>query len=606
MSERFVRLNTLPCLYAEKSPVLIEAGALLKDNSSGRVLAQLKFKNLSDKIINCLTVKINTYDSADRLLETNIVYQYLDIQAVKYSEFGSKVPIYLNDSSARSFKIGIKEAIFNDKSVLDLSEKIFESVPRQELIANKFKEPEVLKQYKIETCSDNQYVPERYKDLYRCSCGCISKEEICPFCGSDFHKIAGLLNVENLTEKKNERLRKEAILAKQRRIKEAELSEQRRKEIEKNKRIIKKAVKLTTILIIILPVLILLCMSIYKNINYQRAKKCLNENNAFEAIGILIKTNDIKDSADLMRKNCQLFSDSTTVSADGCHTVGLKSDGTVIATNYTHNSEYFDYGHGQCNVQGWKDIVAVSAGSYHTVGLKSDGTVVATNYTGEYYGGQCDVQDWTDIVAISAGSYNTVGLKSDGTVVATNYVGDNKYYYGQCDVRNWTDIVAISAGCDHTVGLKSDGTVVTTGNNIKGQCNVQAWTDIVAISAGNYHTVGLKSDGTVIATGSNVCGRCDVQDWTDIVAVSAGGGHTVGLKSDGTVIATNYTYDRKYYDGQCDVQNWTNIVAVSAGSMHTVGLKSDGTVVTTNYVGDSMHYYGQCDVQDWKNIKVIK
>ena len=575
MSERFVRLNTLPCLYAEESPVLIEAGALLKDNSSGRVLAQLKFKNLSDKIINCLTVKINTYDSADRLLEANIVYQYLDIRAAKYCEFGPNVPIYLKDSSVRSFKISIKEVIFDDKSVLDLSEKIFESVPRQELLVNKIKNPEVLKQYKIETCSDNQYVPERYKDLYRCSCGFISKEEICPFCGSDFHKIADLLNVENLTEKKNERLHKEAILAEQRRIKEAELAEQRRKEIERNKRIIKKAVKLTAILIIILS-LILIGIAAYKNfnyhreqnINYQRAQKCLNENNAFEAMGILIKTNDIKDSADLMRKNCQLFSDSTTVSAGNFHTVGLKSDGTVVATNYTDDSKYY---RGQCDVQNWTDIVAISAGSFHTVGLKSDGTVVATNYVGDskYYRGQCDVQDWTDIVAISAGSSHTVGLKSDGTVVATNYTGDSKYYSGQCDVQNWKDIVAISAGSFYTVGLKSDGTVVAT----------------------NY--VGDSKDYR---------GQCDVQDWTNIVAISAGSSHTVGLKSNGTVIATNYT--GKYYDGQCDVQNWTDIVAISAGSFYTVGLKSDGTVVATNYTGKD--YRGQCDVQDWENIKVIK
>ena len=435
MSERFVRLNTLPCLYAEKSPVLIEAGALLKDNSSGRVLAQLKFKNLSDKIINCLTVKINTYDSADRLLETNIVYQYLDIRAARYCEFGSNIPIYLKDSSVRSFKISIKEVIFDDKSVLDLSEKIFESVPRQELLVNKIKNPEVLKQYKIETCSDNQYVPERYKDLYRCSCGFISKEEICPFCGSDFHKIADLLNVENLTEKKNERLRKEAILAEQRRIKEAELAEQRRKEIERNKRIIKriikKAVKITAILIIIL-ILILLCIAAYRNINYQRAQKCLNENNAFEAMGILIKTNDIKDSADLMRKNCQLFSDSTTVSAGNMYTVGIKSDGTVVAVGENNGN--------RCSVTGWKDIVAISAGNNHTVGLRKDGTVIAAG-DNEY--GQCNVQDWNNIVAISAGTNHTVGLKSDGTVVATNYVGDSKYYYGQCNVQDWKNIKII-------------------------------------------------------------------------------------------------------------------------------------------------------------------
>ena len=69
-----------------------------------------------------------------------------------------------------------------------------------------------------------------------------------------------------------------------------------------------------------------------------------------------------------------------------------------------------------------------AAGSY-TVGVKADGTVVAT---GDNKYGQCDVDKWTDIVAVDAGGYYTVGLKSDGTVVAT---GDNEY--GQCDVFGW-------------------------------------------------------------------------------------------------------------------------------------------------------------------------
>ena len=46
-------------------------------------------------------------------------------------------------------------------------------------------------------------------------------------------------------------------------------------------------------------------------------------------------------------------------------------------------------------------IVAVSAGLYHTVGLTSDGTVVAV---GDNDDNQCDVSDWTDIVAVSAGA----------------------------------------------------------------------------------------------------------------------------------------------------------------------------------------------------------
>ena len=74
----------------------------------------------------------------------------------------------------------------------------------------------------------------------------------------------------------------------------------------------------------------------------------------------------------------------------------------------------------------------MSAGSTHTVGLKSDGTVVAVG-NNDY--GQCNVSDWTDIVALSAGSKYTIGLKSDGTVVAA---GNNDS--GQCDVSGWTDI----------------------------------------------------------------------------------------------------------------------------------------------------------------------
>lgn len=52
-----------------------------------------------------------------------------------------------------------------------------------------------------------------------------------------------------------------------------------------------------------------------------------------------------------------------------------------------------DY-NGECDVSDWKDIVGISAGKYHTVGLKSDGTVVAV---GENDDGQCNVSKWENI-----------------------------------------------------------------------------------------------------------------------------------------------------------------------------------------------------------------
>ena len=42
----------------------------------------------------------------------------------------------------------------------------------------------------------------------------------------------------------------------------------------------------------------------------------------------------------------------------------------------------------QLNVRNWTDIVSISAGDSHTVGVKKDGTVVAT---GRDDNGQCNV-----------------------------------------------------------------------------------------------------------------------------------------------------------------------------------------------------------------------
>lgn len=185
----------------------------------------------------------------------------------------------------------------------------------------------------------------------------------------------------------------------------------------------------------------------------------------------------------------------------GEYVVMLFTDGTVYSE---HNSDGFDF-------SGWNDIADISAAADHTVGLKSDRTVVATGRPGneEMY----NVSDWTDIVEVAAGCGFTVGLKSDGTVIG---VGDN--LYGQLDFSDWKDIIAVAVsdnnnGGVHTLGLKSDGTVVATGDNKEGQCDVSGWSDIVAIDCGSKHSVGLKSDGTVVATGYNYNEQCNVSDW---------------------------------------------------------------------------------------------
>ena len=313
-----------------------------------------------------------------------------------------------------------------------------------------------------------------------------------------------------------------------------------------------------------------------KELQYQKGERLLVEQDSEAAAQAFASVVGYRDA---LKRSYQIrYQDlhKGKIAAGDAHTVGLKADGTVVATGWNT--------YGQCKVGGWTDIVSIAAGDVYTVGLKADGTVVAAGRN-EY--GQCNVRGWTDIVSIAAGYGYTVGLKADGTVVAAGWND-----VGQCDVSDWTDIVSIAAGISHTVGLKADGTVVAAGWNDDGRCDVRDWTDIVSIAAGGAHTVGLKTDGTVVATGDNDDGECNVRDWTDIVSIAAGSSHTVGLKADGTVVAAG-----KNDDGQCNVSGWTDIVSIAAGWGHTVGLKADGTVIAAGYNGS-----GQCDVRDWTDI----
>ena len=296
------------------------------------------------------------------------------------------------------------------------------------------------------------------------------------------------------------------------------ITEQKREQTKK-KRIKITAITGAAAVLIIAAVLIVTKVIIPAN-QYKAAEELYAAGEYREAAAQYIMARNYKDSAEKCISAEQKAGMFDTISAGGYHTVGLKADGTVVAYGpgvvvYLNDEPIVmgDIDSGKCDVSNWTNIVAISAGVEHTVGLKADGTVVATEYTGIWtYSGQRDVSNWTDIIAVSAGACHTVGLKADGTVVA---VGDNDS--GQCDVSNWTNIVAISAGSEHTVGLKADGTVVAVGRNGSGQCDVSGWEDIVAVSAGGSCTVGLKADGTVVATEyTGSWTYSGLGDWTDI------------------------------------------------------------------------------------------
>ena len=263
------------------------------------------------------------------------------------------------------------------------------------------------------------------------------------------------------------------------------------------------------------------------------------------------------------------------IAAGDSHTLGVKSDGTVIAAGKNRN--------GQCDVGNWTNIMAVAAGNDFSVGILRDGTAITC---GKKHSNSRHIRGWKNVVAASAGAEDIIGLTADGTAIFSSNSSLAEWI--------WPNILSVEAsGYSTLLGVtKARGVVVGGCSDPRFSSYIMNWTDIMAIASGSTHIVGLRSNGTVVAIWDDRYnfGQCNTDGWRNIIAIAAGMDHTVGLKADGTVVAVGANSN-----GACNVAGWRNIIAIAAGMHHTVGLKSDGTLIA---VGENKR--GQCNVADWK------
>ena len=118
MSERYTRLFSLPTNIGQDGcPVLISAGALLKDNNTGKLLVQLKLRNISKQVIKSVKIKVNAYDTAGISLKGVEAFSYLDLAVARDGEFGSKTPVILPDKTTRSVSVEILSVVYGNGEV---------------------------------------------------------------------------------------------------------------------------------------------------------------------------------------------------------------------------------------------------------------------------------------------------------------------------------------------------------------------------------------------------------------------------------------------------------------------------------------------------------
>lgn len=258
--------------------------------------------------------------------------------------------------------------------------------------------------------------------------------------------------------------------------------------------------------------------------------------------------NDEKEVKDENGNTVKIYTNDLvdiTVPPSATYIAGFKSNGEAIVTQPLTTIT------GITSKIGWSDIVDIYAEDKFLVGLKSDGTVVSTDESHNF-------EDWKNVARISGstfGSKNVVlGVTEEGKVLTTADV-ESKTFETFCQtVAEWENIVDIRSCSMTTVGLKSDGTVVYTDCSNDFPYATTTWENIVDIdvwsNSSTGYVVGVTADGKVLmtTTASPFKDSKDVINtvagWTDIKRVYAGHDYIVAVKNDGSIVQTSKSRDK--------------------------------------------------------------
>ena len=292
MSERYSKLFTLSeNLYTAGAPVVIAAGALLKDSQTGNVLAQLKLQNINSQTIKAATVQIFPMDTTGEAINENTTYQYLDLSAGRDTFFGQKTAIPLPNAATRSFSVIVTEVIFLDNTKWISDGKEWHSLKKPASIG--WGDPELVKQFHCDYGEHSNNMLLEDDDLWICVCGAINRsgETCCHRCRQTLDNLRAF-NIEDLRKRKDERLALEAAAA------EKKHSEEKQRNLR-----IAKIASIALVAIAVLCIAIHFASSaVQKNNIYNSAVSLMEQEEYGLASGLFQELGDYKDSSAQLEK----------------------------------------------------------------------------------------------------------------------------------------------------------------------------------------------------------------------------------------------------------------------------------------------------------------
>ena len=292
MSERYTKLFSLPKnLYIPGAPVLLAAGALLKDNQTETTLAQLKFRSISMKAIKAVIAVVDAFDVSGAALGGVTEYQYLDLTAERDAEFGQRQAIPLPNANTRRIATHVVRAVFSDDTFWESDGTAgWLPLPEPTPVMAKLS-TELTEQYRRDTTGNAAYLPEKLDGLWRCTCGALNwpEETTCHECGVSLDVQNNALN-ENILQEHLDAYIKE---------RDEERAEQAAKAAETEKRAKRRnriaAITLSSIAVITAAA-VLISGAVRKNNAYQAAAALADAGQYEEAIAAFETLGDYKDS----------------------------------------------------------------------------------------------------------------------------------------------------------------------------------------------------------------------------------------------------------------------------------------------------------------------